>query len=152
MRLMELSHGQSTEAEENEEEEEDNPHMMEKVLDSHALELEALASHLRTLLNQVHDTTVLLQLQLASSQNKLLRAEVSFQMWLTWMSLAGLVGSIFGMNLHSGLEWEAASPIHTTEGDPSWAFVEILIGTVAGTAIGGVLTTMLLFYCGVLVR
>ena len=67
-------------------------------------------------------------MNLSSSQNKLLRAEVSFTMIMTWVQIGVLVFGIFGMNLHSGLEWNESGPwspkTHTHKG-PTWNFLNV---------------------------
>lgn len=77
---------------------------------------------------QIDNAEQLISMNLSSSQNKLLRAEVSFTMIMTWVQIGVLVFGIFGMNLHSGLEWNDSGPwspkTHTHRG-PSWNFLNV---------------------------
>jgi hypothetical protein len=77
---------------------------------------------------QIDNAEQLISMNLSSSQNKLLRAEVSFTMIMTWVQIGVLVFGFFGMNLHSGLEWNESGPwspkTHTHKG-PSWNFLNV---------------------------
>ena len=154
------------------------------LLEEHMGEIGVLRNYLTNILQEIDDLRVLLQFHLLCSQNKLLRAEVGFQVGTAWACAGGLVGAIFGMNLHSGLESLVAGPFalanwadwnssdaarwvwlgymdsgQVSQGQRvgqhalvSWAWLEVVVGTIVGVVTGAVLTTLLLFRLGVFVR
>ena len=80
------------------------------LLEEHMGEIGVLRTYLNNILEELEDMRVLLQFQLLCSQNKLLRAEVGFQMATCWICAGCLVGCVFGMNFHNGFESSHAGP------------------------------------------
>ena len=97
----------------------------------------------------------LLYMHLASSQNRLVRAEVSFTMLTTWVTVGVVIFNFLGMNLHSGLEWNEAGPWspHTrTQKGPSWNFLASLTFTLVTISVGCLLTWGYLLRIGILLK
>ena len=112
---------------------------LKALVDSPAFTMEALGVQLRELVESMDNTKAELQLRLASSQNRLLRAEVAFVMASAWIAAGCLVAGALGMNLHSGLEWPSAGPFDHLHKDvrpaydgPSWVALEVIWGTTLG--------------------
>ncbi|EKX45468.1 hypothetical protein GUITHDRAFT_108732 [Guillardia theta CCMP2712] len=127
-------------------------------LDGYMVELLNLRFNLRKILKEIHDSKMLVQLKLSYSQNKLLRAEVAFQMALAWLSAGVFVSAVFGMNLHNGLEWMQTNGtrlVPTSQqgaGEGTWVWLEVVVGTTLGVLLGMVATSLALFHYEVFIR
>jgi len=127
----------------------------EVLLDGWMHELGELLKQLRGMNEEIDSMEKLLLMNLASSQNRLIRAEVTFTMFEAWFSLGVVVFTFFGMNLHTGLEWDETGPwtphTHSHKG-PSWHFLSILLLNVVMVLGGAFLTWQFLLRIGLLIR
>jgi magnesium transporter len=124
-----------------------SPQILEEESDEPELILEAgmqtgltLTNALHLVQGQIDTASELVDQKLDSTRNKILFANMIISVFSLCVTSASLVGSLFGMNLHNGLE------------DDGNAFKQVTVGTVCGAFVMSGCIMAALVYSGTIPR
>ena len=110
----------------------------EVLLDLYSMVFEGLQKHLKEQEQLLLSTKDLVRLQLKMRRNKIVAADMRFELAYCFIGIAYLIVSIFGQNLHSGYESHSTSAISADNSlEVSDPWLTVVVGSLAFAVICG---------------